>query len=354
MRSSGFWALALAVAGDSCSGTTVEPRPEPCELAKSIRSSSAFLGVPEEADIAARVLPGGFGGLYQDIGNVPGALVAFFKDVSTAPELRADVRKLLLCGGAYPGWAGQLLRTDLAAIEIRQGQYTGTELLSYFGALESLRSDPDVWAIEVDPQTNRVWIGLSNPSATSRIQQAAVALSVPADAVSIEPPPPTTGVEQFEILNSPVEAIDAGVFGVLFFPLRVRFTNRQTSTRYPDWCINQDLQAFTAYFNHKIQQWDGAQWKDTLFPICVLVLIEPRPIAPGETATDSVPVVGSRRLNGIPYWRTARITGTYRFVGKAYTSTTPNPSGGPPFVSDLAPAEEQISAPFRVINTLPF
>lgn len=354
-----YWslvALTLGLGAVGCSGSTVEPvpDPDPCEVARSIRNSPGFLTVAEEADIAAQALPGGFGGLYQDIGNSPRTVVAFFKDVSAPGELVADLRKLLLCGGAYPGWAGQLLRTDFDAITIRQGQYTGTELLSYLRALEPLRSDPDVWAMEIDPQINRLWIGLTISSSSNRIQQAVLAHSVPSGAVLLEAPPPTTGTEQFEILNSPVEAIDAGAFGVLFFPLQVRFTNRQASTRYPDWCIDQDQQTFTKYFGHTIQQWDGTQWKEVKSPVCVLVLIAPRAIGPGQSATDSVPVVGSRRLNGIPWWRTARTTGTYRFVGKIYRSTTPNPAGGPDFVSDLAPMEEQVSAAFRVVNTTAF
>lgn len=333
----------------------MEPPRNPCELAGGIRPSASFLGVPEEADIGTRVLGGGFGGLYQEMWQTrSGNLVAYFKDVSASSQLRTDLRKLLVCGGIYPGWADELVETDLDSITVRQGLYTGSELLSYLRALEPLRSDPDVWAMEIDPTANRVWIGLANASASSRIQQAVQARAVPSPAVHVEVPPPTNGDEQFEILNSPVRTVDAGLFGVLFFPLRVRFTNRQTSARYPDWCINQDPQALTKYFGHTIQQWDGSKWNDVEEPFCVLVLLTPRPVAPGESATDSVPVVGSRRLRGIPYWRTARITGTYRLVGKVFRSTTPNPSGGPAFVSDPAPPNEQFSVPFRVINTLPF
>lgn len=345
--------MAFLIVG--CNENAVEPKQQLCEAARAIRGTPQFLSVAEEADIAARVLPGGFGGLYQEFGgSSDGILVAYFKDSAPSTERKTDLRNVLLCGAVYPGWAGRMVTTDLQAIGIRQGQYTGAELLSYLRALEPLRSDSAVWALEVDPETNRVWIGLTEGAELTRIQQAVSARSVPTAAVTIEVPPPTTGSEQFEVLDAPVTAEEApdevGVFG---FWLRVSFTNHQTSVRYPDWCVNLSIERFLAYFAYTLQKWDGTQWKTIHGPICVSVLLPPRSIAPGQTATDSVPVPGVRRLNAEPRWRTARITGAYRFVGKVYMSTTSDGSG-PIFLSDPAPAEEQVSAPFRLINTTPF
>lgn len=349
------WELFAVVLVLGCNGNPVEPHVDPCEAARAIRSSPTFLTVAEEGDIAARVLPGGFGGLYQEFGgNSNGILVAYFNDLSVSGEAKTDLRKVLLCGGAYPGWAGVLLSTDLDAIAIRQGLYTGSELLSYLRALEPLKNDAGVWAIELDPEANRVWIGLTTGSALTRIQESIAARSVPAGAVLIEVPPPTTSAEQFQVLDSPAVTVDEGDPGVLFFSLRVRFTNRQTSPRYPDWCVDPDPNSLTTYFLHTIQQWNGTQWKEVKAPLCNAILLPPRFVGPGESVTDSVPVVGVRRLNAIPHWLTARITGTYRFVGKVFRSTIPNPQGGPPLVTDLAAPEEQVSAPFRLINTRPF
>jgi hypothetical protein len=341
--------LCLGCGGAS---TVAPPGRDPCGAAQAIRPSAAFLTVAEEGDIAARVLPGGFGGIFLDIGSSGSIqLVAYFRDVSLAAEARRDLRDLLACGGAYPGWASQLLQGSIENIAVRQGLYTGSELLSYLRALGQLTTDPDVWAVELDPETNRVWIGLLGGSGIVRIQQAVTAKAVPLGATVIEAPPTVTNTEPFEVLNSPVSTTgESDPFGTLFFSLRVRYSNRQASPRYPDWCVDPDLDLFTAYFLHIIEKWDGAQWKEVRRPLCNLVLLAPRSVNPGETATDSVPVAASRRLNTRPYWQTARITGTYRFVGKVYMSMTTTP----PFVAELAPPEEQVSAPFRLINTLPF
>jgi len=338
-----FMLLALV----ACSSETVAPQPDPCEVAASLRSNPAFTTVAEEADIAARSLPGGFGGLYQEFGaSSDGFMVAFFKDTSSAATRKADLRKLLLCRGAYPGWTGVFLTTELSQIEIRQGQYTGTELLEYLGRLESLKGDASVWGIEVDPEQNRVWIGLEDPAQRGRIEQLAAAQGVPSGALAIEGPPPVTGSEQFESL-SPLIATDPapelpGVFG---FALKVRFTNRQASVRYPEWCADQGLR----YFRYTLQKWNGMEWKLVKATVCALILFPPRPVGPGESVTDSIPVTATRRLHTFPPWLSARITGTYRFVGAVYMDTTSGP-GGFTVVTNLAPLEEQVSVPFKILN----
>lgn len=340
---------AGAFMGAACgTGSAADPENDPCAEALAIRPVQEFLTVAEEADIAARVLPGGFGGLFVDIsssGTVQ--IVAFFKDLSVSDGATTDLRTLLECGGAYPGWASELLQNIHHDIAVRQAQYTGSELLSYLRALDPLMGDPAVWAVEVDPETNRVWIGLLDGSQLARIQQQVTARRVPVGATVIETPAPTTGTEPFAVLNSPVVTDSLSEpLGVMFLSLRVRYLNREAGTRYPDWCVIGP----SRYFGHTLEKWDGSQWRVVKRPICAAVLQAPRAIGPGEMATDSISVAASRRLNTVPYWYTARITGSYRFVGKVYMSTT----SSPPFITNLAPLEEQVSAPFRLINTLPF
>src|SRR5690242_10488457 len=181
---------ALLVAG--CNGSAAEPDRPLCERARALRSTPGLMTVAEEADLAARVLPGGFGGLFQEIApNSDGVLVAYFKD-PTKTGVKTSLHTLLLCGAVYPGWAGVFVVTDFNAIAIRQGKYDATELLSYRRALEPLKSDPVVWGLEIDPESNRVWLGITDPSQLTRIQQAVANRAVPATAVSIEVPPPTT------------------------------------------------------------------------------------------------------------------------------------------------------------------
>lgn len=305
----------------------------------------------EEADVAARVLPGGFGGLYERFpGNgTSGTLVVYLEDLGKQDEVAVALPQLLQCGGAYPGWLGSLVST--LDMEFRHGRYTGSEILTYLRAVEPLRDDPDVWGVANDPETNRVWVGLRTGAAVGRLQQALASLSVPLDVVTLEAPPPTTGTEPFAVLTSPVTPdpglLPLGGFGFWF---RVRYTNSQAEPRYPDWCVGGDPDTPIAYFAHTLQQWHGATWRTIFTPTCVAVLLAPREVAPGETATDSVPSAAARRLDARPVWDTPRITGTYRFVGQVYTTLTATP----PYIVNLAPLDEQVSAPFRVVSNLPF
>ncbi len=344
------WSL-LGLTALACKGEPTAPALGLCDSARELRPSASFTTVAEEADIAAKVLSGGFGGLFQERGGgaaSDGILVAYFKDTSD-PALKNSVQTLLRCGAVYPGWAGVLVTTDLGTIAIRKGQYTATELLSYYRALESLKVDTSVWGLEVDPEANRVWIGITNHSQLVRIEQAVSTRDVPLAAVSIESPPPSTGLEQFEVLDTALTTRSGENFGTIVMVVNVRFTNRQASTRYPDWCVGP-----WPYFLYTLEKWNGSEWRFVRGFVCVAVQLPPRAVLPGQSVIDSVQMQGARKLNTIPEWLTARITGTYRIVGRVYTSTTPDPSGGNPILSDPAPPDEQVSAPFRVTNTLPF
>lgn len=338
-------AISAVILG-ACSNGTVEPSLDPCEVAHALRVTPEFTTVTAEADIAARALPGGFGGLYQELGpSSNGYMVAFFEDTAFGETRKADLRKLLSCGGAFPGWAGRFLTTELFQIQIRQAQYTASELLTYLHQLDPLKSDASVWGLELDPEQNRIWIGIEDDGQRTRIEQLAAQQGVPNAALAIEGPPPTTGTEQFESLSRLVEtdpsAEDPGTFG---FWLEMRFTNRQDSVRYPQWCVDFD----TRYFRYTLEKWDGTRWRLVKATLCASILVPPRIVAPGESLTDSIPVAGARRLNAFPGWLTARITGTYRFVGQVYRNTMTGPGGE--VLTDPAATEEQVSKPFRVFN----
>lgn len=343
--------ISLALAGGlhlyGCGSPAapVVPGPDPCDAAREIRPSPGFLTVSEEADIVARVIPGGFGGLFQDFGFTNN-LVIYLQDLSKTDLAEAALRRLLNCGAAYPGWINRLVRTDV--IQDRQGQYTASQLLSYSIALSPLRGDPEVWGLEVDPEINRIWIGLRAVAALPRIQQAVASAAVPSGAVSIEVPPPVTGTEPFTVLDAVVITTPHDTAnGVFYGTARVQYTNRYAETRYPDNCISGDGEYVS--FLYRIEKWDGRAWKGIHDPICLAIALQPSPVLPGESRTDSVPFVGVRRLMAAPLWKTARITGTYRFVGTVYLSTTPNP----PYLINPAP-EEQNSTPFRMVHNLPF
>ena len=326
-------------------GTTTGPAIDPCQTARDLRTSPGFLTVAEEADIVARVIPGGFGSLFQDFRS-SNDLVIYLKDPSKRNSAEQALLQLLTCDVVYPGWFSHLIKADV--IDVRQGQYSATELLGYFHSLGQVRTDPDVWAVEVDPETDKVWIGLRSAAALSRIQQVVATIGVPAGAVSIESPPPVTGSEPFTVLDTDVPTTphptDNGVFRAA---TRLKYSNHFGETRYPDNCTTADGSQVT--FLYRIEKWNGQAWRRIYDPICATIALFPRPVAPGESRTDSLPFVGVRRLLGAPVWGAARITGTYRFVGTVYLSTTPLP----PYLTNPAP-EEQNSTPFRIVNGLPF
>lgn len=323
----------------------VDENKDPCDVAREIRPSSDFLTVPQEADIVARISPGGFGSLFQDFGNT-NRLVIHLQQMVKSDSAVTVIRRLLTCGGAYPGWSNQLV--DVSNPLFQAGQYTASQLLAYRSTLQPLQNDPAVWAIEIDPETNKVWIGLRSGTESSRIGQAVTTQGVPMEAVEIEAPPLVSGSEPFQVLDSVIvptpHSTDNGVF---LAEARVTYTNRFSETRYPDNCTTIDGSRVS--FLYRIERWDGQTWRNIYDPICRSVALLPRPIEPGQSRTDTIPFVGVRRLRSVPLWRTARITGYYRFVGTVFLSTTPNP----PFLANPAP-EAQNSTPFRIRNSLPF
>lgn len=328
---------------DSPSGPPVGPL-DPCPAAKQIRASSGFMTVAAEADVAARVLPGGFGGLYMDIPQQ--RLTVFLKDVSKAAEVEPALRKLLLCDGAYPGWVGQLVNTDL--MTFRSGQFTGSELLAHLQALQVLLVEPGVWAMEVDPEVNRIWVGVRGQGDVARVQQVVGATSVPLTALVLEVPPPTTGVESFQVLPIAVITEVHTVPGTFQWGFRTQYVNRHAEPRYVERCL--ELGNPESFFRYVLDRWDGVDWRRAYSPLCVAIALLPPTTNPGQAEVDSLGGAAVRRMNATPLWQTVRITGHYRMLGNVYLTVTP----GPPFLGNPAPASERPSAPFRIIHTLPF
>jgi hypothetical protein len=338
--------VVLSAGGCATGMTDPDASKTPCATAKELRSAipggaAGFLTRGQEAAIAARVIPGGFGGLFEDLNSR--TLVARLKDMSQRQAAQDVLTQVLTCGAVYPGWLNVFVSIDV--IEFRQGQYDGIELLSHFEALADFRTDPDVWGMELDPELNRIWVGIDDPGALSRIQARVSAVSVPLGAVAIEAPPPSTGAG-FEVLEPAVLVQEnPQVTGIFSFNVHLRYTNQFQGTRYPDQCVSPDLSVFYSYFLFTVARWDGTQWVPSIIPICRAILLQPRPVAPGQQQTDSIPIVVSRRLSAGPFWHAARLTGYYRFEVPVYLSTTSTP----PFVTGLAPLEQRVSAPFRVI-----
>jgi hypothetical protein len=333
----------------ACGGGTTNPgNTDLCATARQIRATipggaSGFLTPEQEADITARTIPGGFGGMFRDISR--NELVVFLKDPSQQAGADEGLRKVLACGAVYPGWLNVIV--SLQTVVYRSAQYTATQLLAYLSAVQALRTDPDVWAIEEDPSLNKIWIGVRSGAAQPRIQQLLAAASVPTGAVVLEVPPPTSGTEPFTILESVVATGELTQLpGVFEFRMHVRYVNQSGGTRYPGRCVSPDPMTFYTLFEYVLTRWDGNAWVLAHEPICEAVAVQPQPVQPGQQETDSIPGIGSHRVNTQPFWLPWRVTGNYRFEGLVYRSTTPNP----PFLTDLVALEERVSAPFRVVR----
>lgn len=317
-----------------------DPPADPCAAARAIRSTTQFLTVAEEADVAARVTPGGFGGLYENLESE--RLVVTLKNPAQSGPAEAALRALLNCGGAYPGWADELVTPS--TMGFRSAEWTGTELLAYLRALQPVRSDPAVWAMEIDPELNRIWIGLRSAGDIARMRQSVTDLAVPLGAIVLEPPPPATGVEPFAVLEDPMPTQTDPKLGVFGLSFHVRYINTFSEPRYLDRCPD----SFSPHTNVRyfLERWDGTEWKLAFAPICELTALRPTALNPSEAHTDSVGNTAVRRLKAIPIWRTVRITGTYRLLGSVYLTETADP----PYVADPAPEAERRSAPFRILH----
>lgn len=334
--------LSLLAACGSPAGP-VEAR-DACVDAQALRSQipggSGFLSEAQEADIAAHVVPGGFGGLHQNY--AAGTLIIHLTDLTKRVEAESTLRYILTCGAVYPGWVGT--RIAPASITSVQGQFTATELMGWAQSLSGLRSNPGVFGVVIDPEINRIWIGLDQAAARVEIEQAVAGASVPLAAVTIESPPPSAPQAAFQILTSPVAFGETD--GVYSFHLSVQYRNPTADNRYPDWCVEVFSNPLFAYFLYSVERWEGGAWSRVFDPFCELVALAPREVVPGEQVTDSVPVTAVHRVNAQPVWRKWRVVGTYRLVGRVYRVRTQTP----PFVADEAPVEERVSAPFRLIR----
>ena len=342
-------ALALACAAPPAPTAPEEPElPSFCATTLDARAGmtngqTGFLTEPEEADIMARLVPGGFGGHYHAMTppSAAGPLVVLLKEPELASEAVGLVKAVLACGSAYPGWLDVML--DTTNIQVHAAQFDASELLAWLRALEPLREHPGVWALDLDVARNRIWIGLEDQDDREDVALAVAQVSVPLSAVLLEAPPPADEDVPFEILEDNVTVSPRALLGRFDGLMHARYVNRTQAPRYPGPCVIPVVQL--VHFDFALAQWDGEAWVPVFRTLCALVALPPQPVEPGGERTDSIPFAFARGVRAAPKWATARITGTYRFEGLVYRATTAEV----PYLADLAPLEERVSAPFRVV-----
>ncbi len=72
----------------------------------------------------------------------------------------------------------------LGAVRIEQAQYDFSKLRKWANKLQQFVGHDDVYALDVDERTNKIWFGVGNLAALDRIRAAAAAAGLPPDVIS--------------------------------------------------------------------------------------------------------------------------------------------------------------------------
>lgn len=162
---------------EECRNFTPTPRPEP--YAGRPGAPRPYTMDDRFADLA-RMVPGGFGGLWltHDTLNV------YLKDLSKRAEAQA-VLKEQLKGEFGPGaGGGQRGRVDLDRIKFHPGRYDFAELRRWYQQLLQ-GGIPEFTMSDIDERANRIEIGVREDAMIPRVRKRAAELGIPADALSV-------------------------------------------------------------------------------------------------------------------------------------------------------------------------
>ena len=191
-------AFALAAAATSCghrSAPSPPPESAPAEVApvdtpplppsdrppprEPPRRGRPYTIDDRFADLA-RVVPGGFGGLWLE-GHV---LHANLVDLSKRAEAQAALARELR-GEFGPGGPGQRGLVDLDAIVFHQGRYDYVQLVDWYRRLTPALGE-GVISGDIDEVRNRIAIGVQDDAAIERVRRKVVELGIPPEAVIVE------------------------------------------------------------------------------------------------------------------------------------------------------------------------
>lgn len=330
----------LLMAGCAAQGTSVGPTSR-CDAAKEVRAVLYPLGTStdaEEADVASRVLPGGFGGLHMDIER--SILRVSLTDPSMVAEVGPALDSLLNCGAAYPGRVGTAI--SLTPKEFVAGRFTGQQLQDWFRRLQ-----PEVaahaWAFEIDPIQTLLWIGVNGPADSAVVAETSARLGIPRTGLQIETPPSDSAAGAFRLADRGL--VTQAVAGVGFYiSPRLIHGNQLPHPVYQDRCAVGGQPGRTEPFA-RLERWEGSSWRVVYRPFCVAVLLlNPIVVQPGGVREDTVGITHVTRLNSRPTWDVIRVAGTYRLVVPLFRSAV----GSPPVLQDPLPDSVGRSETFRL------
>jgi hypothetical protein len=173
-RSLALGTLCLGFAFRSSSGQSVLSNAQLCVRRDSLMSQTAVKSVDDAFEVAARLLPGGFGGLT--------TTYFFLKQPAFADSVRGLARTLSSCLGDTT-W--RRMWDIVARAEIRQGQYDWLELRHWYAVLLNAGST-GLYSSDIDEGVNRLSYGFATTAALELFQKRADALGVPAAALILK------------------------------------------------------------------------------------------------------------------------------------------------------------------------
>ena len=180
--------LLLIVSLGACSSNEYK---DPCELEPGFREQieaevDSWLPYHEDA-LAARLIPGGYGGIYRDDLDA-NRLVIVLVDLRKSEDAVRDFTRAHSCGALYSG------ELKFNTIVVREGQYDAIQLMKWREIAEIAFTDDDAFSLGIDQFRNRIVVGVLTQEAIERVAELVVENGMPRDALIIEiSEPPLAG-----------------------------------------------------------------------------------------------------------------------------------------------------------------
>jgi hypothetical protein len=148
-------------------------RPQLCLRRDSLAAQIPATSVDDAFEIAARLLPGGFGGLT--------TTYLFLKEPRLADTMRSVARALASCPADNWGRLWQIVQHA----EVRQGQYDWTELRRWYDILLKVEN-AGFYSLDIDEGVNRLSYSFGTSAALEAFRRRAEALGVPSAALILK------------------------------------------------------------------------------------------------------------------------------------------------------------------------
>ncbi len=189
--------LALGLAGAACGPRSGAPPPPPAAAAEVVPVDTPPLPPPGDpaprepsspgrpytiddrfADLA-RVVPGGFGGLWLEGDELHVNLVDLSKRAEAQAVLARELRAEF--GGGAPGQRGSV---DLDAIVFHSARYDYLQLTGWYARLTPALGEGIV-STDIDERANRIAVGVRDEATIERVRRRVVELGIPPEAVVV-------------------------------------------------------------------------------------------------------------------------------------------------------------------------